>query len=149
MSHDSTPDLSGFFIRQVTWQDAELELRTVREQVFMIEQGVPEALEWDGLDAECVHLLARDSEGCAIATARLLPDCHLGRMAVLKSCRGRGLGSALLREMLAIAGQRGCTCIVLNAQTYAIGFYERYGFQRVGDEFMDAGIPHQCMEREL
>jgi predicted GNAT family N-acyltransferase len=117
--------------------------------VFVREQGVPEELEWDGLDPACIHVLAWDDSGAAIGTARLHPKGKIGRMAVLKEWRGRGVGRAMLRALLEVASERGLTTVELGAQIQAIGFYEREGFRVSGDIFMDAGIPHRKMALDL
>ena len=124
-------------------------IKTVREQVFIQEQHVPVALEWDGLDDAAIHVVAEDKHAQVIGTARLLEDGHIGRMAVLPKWRHQGVGSALLKELLLIAQQRQLSKVFLHAQTIAIGFYERHGFRVLGEEFMDAGIPHHYMERHL
>lgn len=133
----------------VEWTKAEPVMRFIREAVFIHEQGVPEELEWDGLDPLCVHALAWNDIGDAIGTARMEPDGKIGRMAVLKDWRGRGVGQALLQALLEVAARRGLSRVTLAAQTYAIGFYERAGFHVVGDLFIDAGIPHRLMVREF
>jgi predicted GNAT family N-acyltransferase len=115
----------------------------------VIEQGVPLDLEWDGIDAECAHVLAYNDDNLAIGTGRLLPDGHIGRMAVSEPWRHRGVGSALLRELMAIAKERGMQEVVLNAQIQASAFYERHGFVAEGESFLDAGIPHLRMRRPL
>ena len=140
---------SDIQIQEVAWQHAEKALSEIRIQVFIKEQGVPETLEWDGLDAECIHLLAVSSSNIPVGTVRLLPDGHIGRMAVLKEWRNRGVGKALLLRILDIAQIHGIKVVVLNAQTSAQGFYEKLGFHAVGEEFMDAGIPHYKMTRDL
>lgn len=137
--------MKSFTVRIANWQDDAPALRVIRETVFIHEQQVPVELEWDGLDADCLHVLAADAAGNPIGTARLLPDGHIGRMAVLKEWRGRGVGSALLRVLLAEARKYQVRQAVLNAQTSATRFYAKFGFQTVGEEFMDAGIPHVKM----
>lgn len=137
--------MKSFTVRIADWQDHAAALRAIRETVFILEQQVPVELEWDGLDVGCLHVLAADAAGNPIGTARLLSDGHIGRMAVLKEWRGRGVGSALLQWLLAEARKLGLRQAVLNAQTYAAGFYTKFGFQAVGEEFMDAGIPHVKM----
>lgn len=124
-------------------------IKAVREQVFIQEQHVPVALEWDGLDDEATHVVALNSHNQEIGTARLLQDGHIGRMAVLPLWRHQGVGSAMLQELLLIARQRQLLKVFLHAQTSAIGFYEHHGFHVLGGEFMDAGIPHHYMERQL
>src|SRR4051812_32993229 len=107
-------------VRRVEWNQFASELRAIRYQVFVVEQHVPEELEWDGLDERCVHVLARTQSAEAIGTARLLPVAHIGRMAVLPHWRRHGVGRALLMELLAAAYERGDREIELSAQTHAI-----------------------------
>lgn len=119
-------------------------LRSIRRQVFIVEQNVPEELEWDNKDQGCTHILAF-SDGKAIGTGRLTKDGKIGRMAVLGSWRGQGVGGALLSRLVELARLAGLRQCELNAQVHAIGFYERYGFTPEGAEFDDAGIPHRRM----
>ena len=121
----------------------------VRDAVFVVEQRVPPEIEPDEWDQRCDHALARDREGRAVGTGRLLPDGHIGRMAVLPEWRGDGIGSRILASLVARARERGMKRVVLNAQTHAVPFYARHGFAPFGDEFMEAGIPHRAMAREL
>ena len=129
--------------------EEEPGIRAVRETVFMAEQGVPEELEWDGLDHEAVHVVARDHSGGVIGTGRLLASGQIGRMAVLPEWRGRGVGTALLRCLLDEARRRGLQRVFLHAQTRALPFYVRHGFTPEGGVFLDAGIPHQAMTYRL
>jgi predicted GNAT family N-acyltransferase len=133
-------------IRIVSWNHEAPALRAIRTTVFIQEQQVPEALEWDEFDAVSVHALALDAAGLPIGTARLLPDGHIGRMAVLKPWRGQGFGAALLQVLLEELRQRQQKKAMLNAQTYAVPFYQKFGFNVCSEEFMDAGIPHVKME---
>lgn len=142
-------DLKRYKVRIVQWRDESTSLRFVRETVFIHEQHVPEELEWDAFDAVSVHALATGSDGGPIGTARLLPDGRIGRMAVLKSWRNNGIGSAMLHLLIDEAKNRGMTEVTLNAQTIATGFYAKYGFMVSGDTFMEAGIPHVRMSRSL
>lgn len=140
--------MSRFEIISVEWNSPQAALlRAVREQVFIQEQCVPAALEWDSYDDEmqAVHLLALDSAGKAIGTVRLLPNGRISRMAVMAEWRKQGVGSALLTKIVAIAQARACSRIFLHAQTYAIAFYKKFGFTACGTIFEDAGIPHQEM----
>ena len=124
-------------------------MRAIRLDVFVREQSVPEALEWDGLDPQCEHVMASDLAGHPIATGRLLPDGHIGRMAVLKNWRRRGVGSAVLSELLDIARARGDAFAILHAQSHATNFYRRAGFEIASAEFMEAGIAHVEMRTRL
>ncbi|MFO1206791.1 MAG: GNAT family N-acetyltransferase [Burkholderiales bacterium] len=136
-------------IRLASWQEVRAAVAPVREAVFLREQGVPEDLEWDEHDATALHAVALGPLGRAIGTARLLADGQIGRMAVLASWRGRGVGSAMLEMLLAAARERGLRDVRLNAQVQAIAFYERHGFTAGGSEFLDAGIPHVAMHRQV
>jgi predicted GNAT family N-acyltransferase len=139
----------SFRVRRADWERDRAHLRRIREAVFVREQHVPPALEWDGTDASCLHVLAEDMDGTPIGTGRLLPDGHIGRMAVLAKWRGCGVGSAILTELLRWAADQGMTEVALNAQTQALGFYQHHGFSAEGDVFLDAGIDHLRMRRVL
>lgn len=136
-------------VRRADWIRDQPTLRHIRRAVFVDEQQVPEALEWDGIDGECRHVIAENAAGEAVGCARLLPDGHIGRVAVLAPARGQGVGNALLESMIVLAAELGHKRVVVNAQTHALAFYERHGFVASGDEFDDAGIPHRTMERYL
>lgn len=127
--------------------------RAIRRAVFIVEQNVPEAEEWDGRDGEAIHLLARDAAGAAIGTARILIEGQtgkIGRVAVLQAARGTGAGAALIRAALArLRATPGISRAKLGAQTHAIGFYEKLGFVAYGPEYDDAGIPHRDMALEF
>ena len=135
-------------LRAADWIVDRAALRAVREQVFVREQGVAVELEWDEFDPLCQHVVA-EAAGQAIGTGRLLPDGHIGRMAVLESWRGQGVGSALLEALLHLARARGTRRVQLNAQSRAMGFYQRHGFVAEGEEFIEAGIAHRSMWRDL
>lgn len=136
-------------VKLVDWLEAEPAIRAIREAVFIREQAVPLELEWDGLDPLCAHVLAWNDLGDAIGTARMQAKGTIGRMAVLKDWRGRGTGRALLQTLLDLAARQGLSRVTLSAQTHALGFYERAGFHIIGEPFMDAGILHRMMVREL
>lgn len=136
-------------IRILAWADAEPEAMRVRDAVFVVEQGVPREIERDAWDQRSAHALAVDRDGRVVGTGRLLPDGHIGRMAVLAAWRGQGIGGRILDALVARAREQGMRRVVLNAQTHAAPFYARHGFVAFGDEFMEAGIPHVAMTREL
>jgi predicted GNAT family N-acyltransferase len=131
------------------WGLLAQDASAIRQEVFVLEQLVPVELELDEMDACCVHAVAYDNGGNAIATGRLLPDAHIGRMAVRKAARGSGVGSALLQRLMQVAEQRGEAGVVLSAQIQAEAFYGRHGFVREGDEYMDAGIAHVMMRHRF
>ena len=131
------------------WNDVRHDAQGLRVEVFVIEQGVPVELEWDEGDEVSIHAVAYDESGQAVATGRLLPDGHIGRMAVRKSARGHGIGSQVLKALLDEAAREGHTELLLHAQLHAWAFYERHGFVGEGEEFMEAGIAHRRMRRKL
>jgi len=131
------------------WQALGEAARGIRYAVFVIEQGVPAELELDANDAAALHAVARAADGRAVGTGRLLPDGHIGRMAVLPDWRGRGVGSAILATLVAAARARGDAVLRLSAQTHALGFYRRHGFTEEGPEYLEAGIAHRRMRLRL
>ena len=135
-------------IELMDWAAARAEASRIRTAVFVEEQRVPAEIEMDAHDAACLHALAY-AQGRAVGTGRLLPDGHIGRMAVLKESRALGVGGAILERLVAEALRRGMRQVVLSAQTHALGFYRRHGFQEVGAVFEEAGIAHQEMRRVL
>ena len=133
-------------IELMPWQVACAHAAPIRTTVFVVEQNVPAALEMDAMDAQCLHAVAFEG-GRAVATGRLLPDGHIGRMAVLKEYRGRGLGGAILARLMAAAKERGDAEVMLTAQVHAMPFYAAHGFQAYGEVYEEAGIPHRNMRR--
>jgi predicted GNAT family N-acyltransferase len=116
--------------------------------VFVQEQHVPAEIEMDDMDAASLHALAY-ARGAPVGTGRLLPDGHIGRLAVLREARAQGVGSAILARLVEEAGRRGLREAVLSAQTHARRFYRSQGFTPVGPVYEEAGIPHQEMRRTL
>ena len=123
----------------------------IRRVVFIEEQGISFEDEVDGKDPTAIHLLA-SNDGQPVGTARLLLSDgvgKIGRVAVLKEARGRGLGRDLVLFAVEEFRHRGARQATLGAQTHALGFYEALGFTAVGPEFLDAGMPHREMVRDL
>lgn len=140
---------SDFFVEVADYQTDLPALRAVRETVFVSEQKVPIEEEWDALDPVSRHVLARDLQGNPIGTGRLTPQHKIGRMAVLRDWRGRGVGAAMLQSLMDQARALGYPDLALNAQVDAVEFYRQFGFEPYGEEFMEAGIRHQAMRRSL
>ncbi|GAB4256938.1 GNAT family N-acetyltransferase [Deferrisoma sp.] len=136
-------------VRVVGWPEAEEAATRVRTEVFVHEQGVPPEIEMDDLDPACAHALAEDAAGRPVGTGRLLPDGRVGRMAVLRAWRGRGVGRRILEALEAEARRRGMKTLRLHAQVAARGFYEKLGYRAHGPVFQEAGIPHVEMEKDL
>ncbi|MEO7151933.1 MAG: YbgC/FadM family acyl-CoA thioesterase [Burkholderiaceae bacterium] len=138
-------------VRSGPWSAFEAQARPLRSRVFIDEQGIPAALEWDADDVQSEHAVAINRLGTALATGRLLrrPDgsARVGRMAVLRGLRGGGVGRAVLEALLGLARQQGATQVELHAQADAVGFYARAGFVAEGEPFDEAGIVHQRMLR--
>ncbi len=118
---------------------------SIREAVFVVEQGVPVELELDGLDPDCHHVLAFDPEGRPVGTARMQGRGHIGRIAVVREWRKRGVGSRLLSALIDVARAEGLESVDLDSQVQAIGFYQKHGFRTRGEVYLDAGIPHRSM----
>jgi predicted GNAT family N-acyltransferase len=128
------------------------EITDLRTRVFVEEQGVPPEIERDDADATAVHALSRDGSGRVVATGRLIERdgvAVIGRMATDPSVRGQGHGAAVLLELQRQAADRGHPAIELHAQATARGFYERAGYVAVSGEYVEAGIVHVTMRREL
>jgi predicted GNAT family N-acyltransferase len=130
------------------WEKAKPLASPIRFEVFVREQRVPPEIELDAHDAVSLHAISF-IENKAVATGRLLPDGHIGRMAVLKAWRGRGIGAQMLARLVEAAQQRGDRQVALSAQVHALGFYRSHGFRPVGEVYQEAGIDHQAMVRDL
>ncbi|WP_051945425.1 GNAT family N-acetyltransferase [Streptacidiphilus rugosus] len=137
------------------------DVRAVRHEVFVVEQGVPPELEYDELDATSVHVIARAGDGAPLGTGRLIHGPQaltqtgregvvlLGRLAVSRRARGTGLGAALVLAIEEAGRAQGGAELELHAQTQALGFYEKLGYVAFGEEYPDAGIPHRSMTKRL
>ncbi|MBI1421848.1 MAG: GNAT family N-acetyltransferase [Gammaproteobacteria bacterium] len=132
-----------------TYEQHQAGIQAVRRKVFIEEQGIDPALEWDKHDHEAVFAVALNPQDEVIGTARLLPQGKIGRMAVLIGYRRQGIASALLQHLLDVAKQQGHHCISLSAQQSVIDFYLKHGFAPVGQPHVEAGIPHQNMQYEM
>ena len=137
--------MDDFVIKLVNWQSHQSELKAIRQQVFIIEQHIPQELEWDGLDDRATHLLALNNANQTVACARILPGGIIGRMAVLKQWRNLGVGRAVLSYAVNFCRTQGLLSIELSAQQHAVGFYSKAGFVVISNEYMDAGIIHYDM----
>ena len=139
----------GWSLRLGSWDELRDSASAVRQAVFVREQGIPQSLEWDEADSNCLHAVILDEGNRPVATGRLLPDGHIGRMAVLAECRRTGLGGQVLQALIEAARQRGHLCVALSAQVHALSFYRRHGFVAEGPIYDDVGIPHQDMTKPL
>ena len=132
----------------VKWIDGYAPLSMIREKVFIEEQKVMFQLEWDGKDEEAIHFLAYQDEkaiGCARAFV-IKNHMQLGRMAVLKEYRNKGIGSFLIEKAITTAKLNQLSKISISAQCHAIDFYKKFGFEVTSEIYLDAGISHQDME---
>ena len=134
--------MPSYEILTTTWQADQQRLSKIRKTVFIEEQSVPKAMEWDEWDTNAWHLLAIDENNEPIGTARILSSGQIGRMAVLVEYRHQGIGSALLKQALRLAKTLQLSKTFIHAQTAVKPFYSRFGFTSVGEEFIEAGIPH-------
>lgn len=138
----------GLIVSVGSWEALAGSVTPIRFRVFVEEQGVPAEMELDEFDAVSCHVVAL-ADGKPVGTGRLLPDGHIGRMAVLACWRGRGVGTALLEALILEASHQGMTWLALSAQTHALDFYTRFGFKPEGEVYDEAGLPHQAMGRAL
>lgn len=134
---------------KANWPEQADVLKSIRESVFVNEQGVSSDIEWDGRDHLCQHIIAYSNTEQPIGTGRILPSGHIGRIAVNASWRGKGVGSAILIALINLARERfegtNTDSVYLNSQTHAIPFYRQFDFEPEGTIFMEADIPHQKM----
>lgn len=137
--------MNNLSIKIVDFTNNFNEIKEIRTTVFIQEQHVPVELEWDEFDEEATHVITYFNNK-PVATARLLKDGHIGRMAVLKAFRNRKIGQNMLKYILELAKKRNIHNIQLSAQKHAVDFYRKYGFSTVSNEYMDAGIPHYDMK---
>jgi predicted GNAT family N-acyltransferase len=131
------------------WTELKDLAQPVRISVFVEEQNVPLEMEWDEYDEVSMHAVAKNDQGQTVGTGRLLPDGHVGRMAVMPSARGKGIGSAILVSLMNEAKRQGHREVILHAQQQAQAFYASHGFICEGSEFMEAGIPHIVMRHSF
>ena len=132
----------------MSWEKARAGAAPIRFTVFVQEQRVPAEIELDAMDPQSLHALAYE-DGAPVGTGRLLPDGHIGRMAVLKEFRNRGVGAAMLKRLIDAARERGDREVALSAQVHAVRFYRAHGFVEEGPQYEDAGIRHQAMRLAL
>ena len=135
------------------WSSLRAAVSGVRQAVFVEEQGSAVDLMVDDEDETAVHVVAYNHFGVPVATGRLLQPsrglAQVGRLATLPSLRGAQLGKAVLLRLMQLARERGDVVAMLQAQTNASGFYERFGFVNEGAVFAAAGVPQQAMRRAL
>jgi len=136
-------------VELMDWQQAQPVAGPLRFAIFVGEQNVPSGIELDDLDEKCLHAVAYDVDGKAIGTGRLLPDGHIGRMAVVKEWRRRGIGAAIIESLMQEARKRGHAEVVVSAQLQAAEFYREFGFEAEGKVYKDAGILHQAMRKKV
>ena len=123
-------------------------IRGIRNSVFSVEQKIDANLDFDGQDAAAVHALV-ETDGEYAGTGRILPDGHIGRLAVLKPFRGRSLGRELILKLIEEATKRGIKRVFLGAQEHAVGFYRKLGFSEYAEPYHEAGIRHIHMEKHI
>ena len=138
--------MNDFDIAIVSWSDKQAELYSVRRAVFIEEQNISERIELDGKDPDCFHVLASDTKGKPIGTARMDDKAKIGRMAVLHDYRRRGIGRKMVQALMDYGRKNSITDFHLSAQVSATGFYKKMGFEPFGEEFIEAGITHINMK---
>ena len=134
-------------IQVISYAESESDIRYIRDTVFGEEQKIPRELDWDGNDRYSIHVVATDGEDNPIGTGRIRPDGRIGRLAVLKQWRCQGVGAGMLEVLIESVRTSGLQKVYLHAQVEAITFYEKHGFEKDGEEFIEAGIRHIRMMR--
>lgn len=142
-------EAASLHLRLLPWREAELRVMPLRVAVFVGEQGVPPEMELDEHDPLSLHAVCETDDGHVVGTGRLLPDGHIGRLAVARDWRGHGVGGRILEALVAEAARRDLPEVVLHAQAQTQGFYRRHGFEPDGPLFDEAGIAHRLMRRPL
>ncbi|ENX04219.1 hypothetical protein F900_00203 [Acinetobacter modestus] len=135
-------------IKQGCWEQLQQDAKLIRTQVFICEQCITEADEWDDQDLISQHFVIYDQDQ-PIATARLLENNSVGRVAVLKAYRGQGLGQMIMLEIIGYAQKQRRSVLTLSSQVHAISFYEKLGFTVQGNSYDECGIPHIEMTMSL
>ena len=128
-------------VKHGRWDQLRQDTRLIRELVFIVEQNIPEQDEWDVQDAISKHFVVYDHDQ-PIATARLLQDNSVGRVAVIQKYRGQGIGRLIMLEIIEHAQQQQYPFLKLSSQLHAISFYEKLGFVTQGNPYDECGIPH-------
>lgn len=144
--------MSDFNIISGKWAELANDAERIRREVFIQEQNIAEQDEWDAQDEISQHFViyaVKQEKNHAIATARLLANNSIGRVAVLKSHRGQGIGRLLMLKIIDQAKIEQRRFVKLSAQMHAIPFYQSLGFATEGAEYLDCGIPHVDMTLSL
>jgi len=135
-------------VRIVDYDEYYDQIRNIRIDVFSKEQGVPQELEFDGLDSEAIHSIVCDGD-VEIGTGRMLSDGHIGRVAVKKQYREKGIGKMIMECLIYEATKMQFSEVWLSSQYHAKGFYEKLGFIKIGDIYQEANIDHIEMKKKL
>lgn len=140
--------MSNYSVQSGCWDQFQAEAEMIRRKVFIEEQHIAESDEWDEQDAISIHFIVFHQDQ-PIATARLLQNNSIGRVAVLTDFRGKGVGLVIMQAIIAFAEQHNRLALKLSSQVHAISFYQRLGFTTQGSEYLDCGIPHIDMTLQL
>lgn len=151
--HDFEAGKSMVEVRVGNWDELGTDAGVIRQSVFVQEQKIPADMEWDAADASCVHAVAYNRMGVALATGRLLEHvpgvAKIGRMAVVHHMRGSRIGREVLQALMNKGRELGYREVLLHAQVSAAGFYQRMGYVQRGEVFEEAGIGHVEMIKAL
>lgn len=140
--------MSEFTVVVGDWHSLQQHAKHIRELVFILEQDIAPDDEWDDQDPISTHFVVYDADQ-PIATARLLSNDHVGRVAVLKEYRSKGIGKLVMQEIIALAKQQQRKELILSSQVHATQFYSGLGFAVQGESYLDCGIPHVDMVMTL
>lgn len=140
--------MSEFTVVVGDWHSLQQHAQHIRELVFILEQDIAPEDEWDDQDPISTHFVVYDVDQ-PIATARLLSNDRVGRVAVLKEYRSKGIGKLVMQEIIALAKQQQRKELILSSQVHATQFYSGLGFAVQGESYLDCGIPHVDMVMTL
>ena len=131
------------------WQTSRERLEAIRRKVFILEQKIDEADEFDDADANSSHVLVFSEKRDAVGTGRIEPNGKIARLAVIAEYRGQGVGSAMLTRLVEEARKKGFGQVFLHAQTHALKFYKKFCFVSDEEIFSEGGIPHVLARLDL
>lgn len=135
----------GFKVNKVNWQSNSLDIKTIREKVFVYEYRMPAHSEFDNNDSHCDHVLIRDDDGSPIATGRLCQDGKISRIAVVRKHRKSDVSQKVVKKLIAIAKKKGMKSVSIDTELNDVSKYRANGFKEVGSVYMEAGIPKQTL----
>ena len=141
--------IRSFQFQRTTWQESSNDILDIRHRVFMIEQHIRDNVLCDLDDNECFHVVVKNTQGDIVACGRITEEGRIGRLAVLLTYRGMGIGTKLFKTLIDIGKSKNLKNISLNAELGDQRFYNMQQFTSAGPVYMKQGVPHQMLARKL